>query len=53
MALDNVFGYSSGLHHTTTTGVGYIGGKEDAYMSYMIVTSVINSLARKFVKHQT
>jgi hypothetical protein len=49
MALDNLYGYSSGLHHQTTTGNRYIGGKEDAYMNYMITSGIINSLARKFI----
>ena len=56
MAFDNLYGYSSGLHHQTTTANRYIGGKEDAYMNYMITSGIINSLARKFIliaKHQS
>jgi hypothetical protein len=42
-------GYSSGLHHQTTKANRYIGGKEDAYMIYIITSGIINSLARKFI----
>jgi hypothetical protein len=49
MAFDNLYGYSSGLHHQTATANRYIGGKEDAYMNYMITSGILNSLARKFI----
>jgi hypothetical protein len=49
MAFDNLYGYSSGLHHQTAKSNSYIGGKEDAYMNYLITSGIINSLARKFI----
>jgi hypothetical protein len=49
MAFDNLYGYSSGLHHETAKSNSYIGGKEDAYMNYLITSGIINSLARKFI----
>jgi hypothetical protein len=53
-AFDNLFGYSSGLHHQLTKDAKsiaghYKGGKEDAYLNYMITTGIINTIARKFI----
>jgi hypothetical protein len=54
MAFDNIFNYSSGLLHGITKDQNisnrYAGGKEDAYMDYMIITAIVNSVARKFVR---
>ena len=54
MAFDNLFGYSSGLHHqlkkgAKTIAADYRGGKEDAYLNYMITAGIINTVARKFI----
>jgi len=53
-AFKNLFGYSSGLLHEinpTSQSVSkrYIGGKENAYMNYMILSAIVNSVARKFI----
>lgn len=48
MALDNLQGYFNALHHPNK---GFTGSKEDAYMCYMLVTSLINLLARKFMNY--
>lgn len=61
MAFDNLYGYTSGLHHQLTKGAKtvaaqYKGGKEDAYLNYMITSGIINNIARKFIlymKHQS
>lgn len=60
MGFDNLFGYTSGLHHqltkdAKTIAIPYRGGKEDAYLNYMITAGIINNIARKFtlyMKHQ-
>ena len=55
-SIDKLFGYASDLHHTVNdagkmkTEV-YTGGKEDAYMVYMLSASVVNLLERKFKAH--
>jgi hypothetical protein len=53
VGLENIFGYSSGLHHQInkdqTIATQYVGGKEDAYMNYMILAAIINTVARKFI----
>jgi hypothetical protein len=52
-SIDKLFGYASDLHHIVNdagkmkTEV-YTGGKEDAYMVYMLSTSLVNLLRRKF-----
>jgi hypothetical protein len=48
MALDNLEGYFNGLHHPHG---GFRGGKEDAYLCYMLITSLINLIARKFINY--
>lgn len=54
MAFDNLYGYTSGLHHqltkdARTVAVQYKGRKEDAYLNYMITVGIINTIARKFI----
>jgi hypothetical protein len=54
MSIDNLYGYSNGLHHSLqkdgTIRTVYTGGKEDAYMIYLLVTSMTSLLSRKFAK---
>ncbi|HJU35574.1 MAG TPA: hypothetical protein VJ695_10665 [Nitrososphaera sp.] len=49
-----IYDYSSGLVHVVgrqnqTVSTHYTGGKEDAYMNYMILAALINTVARKFI----
>lgn len=51
-ALDKLYGYAADLHHPideSTKGVKapFTGGKEDAYLVYIISCSLINALSRK------
>lgn len=54
MSIDNLYGYSNELHHSVTsqgkTNEVYTGGKEDAYMAYVVAASLTNLLAKKFTK---
>jgi len=53
-SIDKLFGYASDLHHTVNdagkmkTEV-YTGGKEDAYMVYMLSASLVNLVRGKFL----
>lgn len=51
-AIDNIVNYASELHHKIGSSGQvkevYTGGKEDAYMAYMLATALTNLLARKF-----
>jgi hypothetical protein len=54
VAFENIRGYSSSLLHEVTNkgqniSTQYAGGKEDAYMNYMILAAIINMVARKFI----
>lgn len=54
MCLDNIFDFTSNLHHQVNKS-GKLSNyftvdKEDAYMIYMITAGLINSLSRKFIK---
>jgi hypothetical protein len=53
-SIDGLYGYASDLHHTVDNQGKvkediYTGGKEDAYMVYLISTSLVNLLRRKFI----
>lgn len=53
VAIEKLRSYASELHHVVgSQGVKevYTGGKEDAYMAYMLAASLTNLLARKFSK---
>lgn len=53
MAIEKLRSYASDLHHVVDfKGVKevYTGGKEDAYMAYMLAASLTNLLAKKFSK---
>jgi hypothetical protein len=53
MAMDKLYHYGSALHHFKDSKgnlhLVYNGGKEDAYMVYMLITSVTNLIAKKFI----
>lgn len=53
-SIDKLYGYASDLHHVVgkngITKDVYTGGKEDAYMVYLISTSLVNLLRRKLVR---
>jgi hypothetical protein len=53
-SIDELYGYASDLHHIVNNQGKvkediYTGGKEDAYMVYLISTSLVNLLRRKFI----
>jgi hypothetical protein len=52
LAIDKLLSYASELHHVVDSRGNikevYSGGKEDAYMAFMLATSLTNLLARKF-----
>jgi len=53
-SIDGLYGYASDLHHIVDNQGKvkediYTGGKEDAYMVYLISTSFVNLLRRKFI----
>jgi hypothetical protein len=53
-AFSRIYDYSSGLIHVINqkdqkVTTQYKGGKEDAYMNYMILAAMINTVARKFI----
>jgi hypothetical protein len=52
-AIEKLRQYASDLHHVVSSGKVkdvYTGGKEDAYLAYLLVASITNVLTRKFVK---
>jgi hypothetical protein len=54
MAIEKLRSYASELHHVINSQgkvkEAYTGGKEDAYMAFMLATSMTNLLAKKFLK---
>jgi hypothetical protein len=54
LAIEKLREYASDLHHAVNSQGKvkevYTGGKEDAYLAYMLVASVTNVLSRKFLK---
>ena len=52
-SIDKLYAYTSDLHHPVDGGKvkdAYTGGREDAYLAYSLVTSVVNLLGMKFKK---
>jgi hypothetical protein len=50
-SIDKLFAYASNLHHTVRQGQlkeVYTGGKEDAYLAFMISAGLVNLLSKKF-----
>lgn len=52
LAIDKLLSYASELHHVMDSRGKikevYTGGKEDGYMAFMLATSLINLLSKKF-----